>query len=128
MQKIIIAEPESVINMDLKVLLNNYSITCSKLLQIPDLLESEKFDLVIVHTTENNIGLFKTIRKNYNIPVILITSSAIKDLSSAKKSVDEVFTIPFSNEQLLECVRILLIGPKISMLNTLKRNIERSFE
>lgn len=130
MSKIIIVEDDEIIRNELKIFLEKYSYsvdTPNKFDNIINYILDENPSLVLL---DLNLPIFdgyhicKEIRKNSNIPIIIVTSrnTELDELMSINLGADDFITKPYNTQILLARITSLLkrTGQKNEINNTLK--------
>mgnify|MGYP000336832492 CR=1 FL=1 len=129
MKKILIVEDEKIIRNELKTLLENsgYEVITIENFDNPkeDIIKS-KADLVLLDINIPKVNgeiLLKEIRKESNIPVIMVTSRVgeVDEVLSISYGADDYITKPFVNEELVARVKAHL--RRKERLNESKENI-----
>lgn len=109
MKKILIIEDEEIIRNELKTLLENsgYSaLTLENFTNIKEKIKNSKSDLILLDINLPNINgemLLKEIRKESNIPVIMVTSRSLEvdEVLSISYGADDYITKPYNPTILL---------------------------
>lgn len=116
MKKILIVEDEVKLRLELKTLLNNNGYEVSMIESFNDTINSimnTECDLVLLDINLPNVNgeyILKEIRKDSNIPVIIVTSrnTEIDELLSINYGADDFITKPYNKEILLARINRIL--------------------
>ena len=109
MKKILIIEDEEIIRNELKTLLENsgYSaLTLENFTNVKEKIKNSKSDLILLDINLPNINgemLLKEIRKESNIPIIMVTSRSLEvdEVLSISYGADDYITKPYNPTILL---------------------------
>lgn len=104
MQNILIAEPEKIIDLDLRKQLKHFNLVSIKPDSILSLLEVKSFDLLIIDTDDKNLSLLSSIKKNFHLPIILLSSMRQKESQKFVDIVDAIIEEPYQSDELRNAI------------------------
>lgn len=116
MKKILIVEDEVKLRLELKTFLNNNGYEVSMIDNFDDTINSilkAECDLILLDINLPNINgeyILKEVRKDSNIPIIIVTSrnTEIDELLSINYGADDFITKPYNKEILLARINRIL--------------------
>jgi CheY-like chemotaxis protein len=118
MQNILLQEKESVIALDIQLLLKEYRIVRN--VKPPEyLLEylaREHFDLIMIDVKEpeKTVAVLESIKNNYNIPIIFLSTLPGDFLMPVQNYCSAVVGLPYNENVLISAVKsCVLLHPEV---------------
>ncbi|MEG1008349.1 MAG: response regulator transcription factor [Clostridia bacterium] len=139
MYKILIIEDDEKLRNELKIFLENNGYISEYItdFSINNILHNFNYDLILLDLNLPNIDgyyICKEIRKNYSIPIIIITSknTDIDELTSINIGADDFITKPFNTQILLARINTILkrvnnVDNNLIIFNNIKLDLLKSY-